>query len=186
MRVRTGLTTTAAVLAVGLLTACGGGGDDAGSTADESPTTDATTEGGEPTSEAPTTGAEGEAGGETIETTTTDLGTFLIDGEGMTLYLFTKDSPGKSVCEADCLAAWPPVVGEAQAGEGVDASMLGTITRSDGATQASYNDWPLYYYTPDQAPGDVTGQGVNDVWWVISPEGEAIMGAASPTSMSLY
>ena len=56
-----------------------------------------------------------------------------------------------------------------QAGDGVDASLLGTTTRKDGTTQVTYNGWPLYYYVKDQKPGDVTGQDVGDVWYVLSP-----------------
>ncbi|MFH5824879.1 hypothetical protein [Georgenia sp. AZ-5] len=180
MRAQTLRTTTAGLLAAGLLAACGGGGGDE----DESPTGGDTATTEEPASPAEEETAEeggdaGQAAGTTIETTTTDLGTFLVDDEGMTLYLFTEDSPGTSVCEGQCLEAWPPLEGEAGAGQGVDPALLGTIERSDGSVQASYNDWPLYYYAPDTAPGDVTGQGVNDVWWVVSPEGEAVMGGAA-------
>lgn len=114
------------------------------------------------------------AGETTIAATDTDLGTILVDGEGRTLYLFTKDTAGTSACEGECLEAWPIVEGKATAGEGVDSALIGTIERSDGTIQASYNDQPLYYFAQDTAPGDVKGQGVNDVWWVVDPEGKAI------------
>ena len=106
----------------------------------------------------------------------TSLGEVVVDGEGMTLYMFTNDTQdsGESVCEGDCLVAWPPLEGEPTAGEGVDESLLGTIERSDGSMQASYNGWPLYYWAQDTAPGDVTGQGVGDVWYVLDPAGEPI------------
>lgn len=134
------------------------------------------------------TGGQTDAGGNgettpagdvvTVGTAETDLGTILVDGDGMTLYLFTNDSPGVSVCEDACLAAWPALLGEPEAGEGTDEALLGTLERSDGTTQVSYNGWPLYYWAQDSAPGDTTGQGVNDVWWVVSPAGEPI-GATS-------
>ena len=60
-------------------------------------------------------------------------------------------------------------MGEPQAGEGTDQALLGTITRSDGTMQVTYNGWPLYYWAQDKAPGDTTGQGVNKVWWVSTP-----------------
>jgi predicted lipoprotein with Yx(FWY)xxD motif len=110
----------------------------------------------------------------TVEAADTDLGTILVDGEGATLYLFTQDSPGTSACEDECLQAWPILAGEAAAGEGVDADLLGAIERPDGDTQATYNDWPLYYFAEDARPGDLKGQGVNDVWWVVDPEGNAV------------
>lgn len=104
----------------------------------------------------------------------TDLGSILVDGRGMTLYLFTKDSPNTSVCEGQCLVNWPPLLGEPTAGEGVDDSKLGSFQRADGRTQATYNGWPLYYWINDAAPGDTTGQNVQGVWFVLDRDGDAI------------
>src|SRR5512141_2265404 len=61
------------------------------------------------------------------------LGSFLVDDKGMTLYLYTKDTPGTSVCYEKCATAWPPLLttGAPVAGNGVDASKLGTATRTD-------------------------------------------------------
>lgn len=118
----------------------------------------------------------------TIAVADSDLGSILVDGEGMTVYLFTNDSPGESTCEGDCLAAWPPVPGPAAAGEGVEADLLGTVEATDGTTQATYNEMPLYYFAQDEAPGDVTGQGVNDVWYVLDAAGEAVTDAPMPSS----
>lgn len=105
-----------------------------------------------------------------------ELGSFLVDADGMTLYLFTKDTEGESTCYDDCASAWPPLLtgGEAAAGEGVDASLLGTTERTDGTTQVTYGGWPLYYWVKDAAPGDTTGQDVGEVWYVVSPAGEAV------------
>ena len=104
------------------------------------------------------------------------LGSFLVDSKGMTLYLFTKDTPNTSVCYDKCATAWPPLLtsGTPVAGDGVDASKFGTTTRKDGTTQVTYNGWPLYYYFKDKAAGDVTGQTVGDVWYVVSPAGDKI------------
>lgn len=147
------------------LAACSGsdGGND--STSEEPPAAEETT-----TEEAAT-------GAEALEVADSDLGQILVDGEGMTVYLFTNDSPGVSTCEGDCLAAWPPLPGPATAGEGVDASLLGTTTATDGTTQTTYDGWPLYYWAQDVAPGDVTGQGVNDVWFVVAPDGSQVTDA---------
>ncbi|WP_127131251.1 hypothetical protein [Georgenia sp. SYP-B2076] len=171
----------AGLFALALLTGCGGGNTGGGTgtgAGGETATTPSTTS---PSASTSSEGSE-QSGGEVVKTAQTDLGTILVDEDGRTLYLYTKDSPGKSVCEGDCLVAWPPV-GKATAGEGVDASMLGTITRSDGATQASYGDWPLYYYAADTKAGDTTGQGVGGVWWVIGTDGKAIGMGAPASSM---
>jgi len=107
------------------------------------------------------------------------LGSFLVDDKGMTLYLFTKDSPNTTVCYDKCATAWPPLLttGAPVAADGVDASKLGTITRTDGAVQVTYNGWPLYYYEKDKAPGDVVGQDVGSVWYVVSAAGEKVASA---------
>ncbi len=104
------------------------------------------------------------------------LGSILVDGKGMTLYLFTKDTPNTSNCTGQCLMAWPPLLGKPTAGKGVDATKLGSFQRADGSTQASYNGWPLYYWQQDAKPGDVTGQDVNGVWYVLDRNGAAVKG----------
>jgi predicted lipoprotein with Yx(FWY)xxD motif len=116
-------------------------------------------------------------GGATVSLGKTDsLGSFLVDDKDMTLYLFTKDTSNTSNCYDKCATAWPPLLTKDKpvAGEGVDASKLGTTTRKDGTTQVTYNGWPLYYYQKDTASGDVTGQGVGSVWFVVSPAGDKI------------
>lgn len=112
------------------------------------------------------------------------LGTILVDGKGMTLYLLTGDSPDASICSDACAKAWPPltVTGNATAGTGVDASKLGTISRADGSTQVTYNGHPLYYFVKDQAAGDVNGQGIDKfggIWYAVSPSGDAITSSVS-------
>jgi len=104
------------------------------------------------------------------------FGSILADDKGMTLYLFTKDSPNTTTCYGKCATAWPALLtnGAPVAGKGADASKLGTIPRTDGTTQVTYNGWPLYYYAKDANPGDVTGQNVGTVWFVVSPTGDAI------------
>jgi predicted lipoprotein with Yx(FWY)xxD motif len=104
------------------------------------------------------------------------LGEFLVDGWGMTLYLFTNDTPGVSNCYDQCAERWPPLLveGEPVLGNNIDAALIGTTERTDGTTQLTYNGWPLYYWYEDMAPGDTLGQGVGDVWYVISPAGEMV------------
>jgi len=146
------------------LAAAACGGADAATTA-VAPTSSSTT----------TTTAAPVAAGTSVALTVADsaLGEILVDGEGNTLYLFTPDEAGPSVCNDNCAAAWPPVTEPVEAGAGIDAALLGTAVRDDGATQATYNSWPLYYFASDAAPGDTNGQGLNDVWYVINPTGEA-------------
>lgn len=121
----------------------------------------------------------------TVETVSDpELGTYFTDPDGMALYIFLKDEPnsGKSTCYDKCEENWPVFSSEEPLSlpEGVPGE-LGTITRDDGTTQVTYNGWPLYYWIDDMEPGDVTGQGVGDVWYLAVPtEGDATPGADVP------
>jgi len=114
-----------------------------------------------------------------------ELGSFLVDSEGMTLYLFTKDDPTlpASVCNGDCAANWPPLLVEADAEltlpDGVEGT-LSVITRDDGTSQVAYNGWPLYYWVGDAEVGDTTGEGVGGVWFVVAPGETTPVPGASP------
>ena len=101
------------------------------------------------------------------------LGSFLVDANGMTLYIYANDTPGVSTCTAGCATNWPPLLtnGAPVAGQGVTASMLGTTSRADGSTQVTYNGWPLYYFAADKAAGDTNGEGKGGVWNVVTPDG---------------
>lgn len=112
---------------------------------------------------------------------TSQYGPILVTGEGMSLYVFMSDTPdaGTSACTAGCAGIWPPytVEGDPVPGEGLNETMLSTITRDDGSVQVTYNGWPLYLYAGDTAPGDTTGQGVTDeygLWYLIGTDGEPI------------
>jgi predicted lipoprotein with Yx(FWY)xxD motif len=114
-----------------------------------------------------------------VKVRTTKLGTVLVDGKGVTLYLFTKDTGGKSVCFGPCAKAWPPLLtkGAPQALGSAKASELGTVRRGKGYRQVTYNGHPLYYFTPDGGvPGKVTGQDVGGIWFVVNTSGNAIKG----------
>lgn len=117
-----------------------------------------------------------------VAVASTDLGDVLVDGDGMTLYLFDPDEAGESTCYDDCAANWPPLEGPVEAGDGTDPALLGTTDRTDGTLQATYAGWPLYRFVGDGEPGDVTGQGVQEVWWVLSPAGERLTAAAAADS----
>lgn len=117
------------------------------------------------------------ADGVTLAVGESELGEHLVDGDGLTLYLFDVDEPGMSNCTDECLDAWPPLTVEADPtwGDAVDGDLVGTIEREDdGSTQVTYDGLPLYHWAGDAEPGDVAGQGVEDVWWVVAPDGSAI------------
>jgi len=111
---------------------------------------------------------------------TTDLGDVLVDEGGMTLYMFVPDEQkgGRPTCYGDCEKTWPPLEASDSEvflpGEGVDESLLGTVNRRNGSQQVTYNDLPLYLFSGDEEAGDVNGQGLGDVWWVVNASGEPI------------
>jgi|SRR5260370_3053745 len=106
-------------------------------------------------------------------------GKALVDSQGRTLYLFEADKGSASTCSGACAAAWPPVTvsGAPQAGSGVSSSLLGTITRSDGTMQLTYNHHPLYYFAGDASAGQDKGQGLKAFgagWYVVNASGAKI------------
>lgn len=117
-----------------------------------------------------------------ISTADTELGTILVNDEGLTLYGFTDDTDGVSTCYDACADTWPPVLGAAQPGAGLDAAVFTTTERDDGQTQAVAGEWPLYTFAGDAAPGDVNGQGVGEVWFVVGADGSLIKDAAAASS----
>jgi predicted lipoprotein with Yx(FWY)xxD motif len=97
------------------------------------------------------------------------VGSYLTDAKGMTLYVFKKDTPGKSACAGDCVAKWPLYQGQVEPTGSLKAADFGTITREDNQKQTTYKGMPLYYFAADKAPGDTNGQGVKEVWLVAKP-----------------
>jgi predicted lipoprotein with Yx(FWY)xxD motif len=104
------------------------------------------------------------------------LGPILTDQNGRTLYAFTNDKGGTSSCTAECIATWPALVSRQSVitGAGADKTLLAQTTRTEGAAQATYGNWPLYYYVGDMGPGDIDGQGVGGVWFAIGADGKLI------------
>jgi predicted lipoprotein with Yx(FWY)xxD motif len=101
--------------------------------------------------------------------TSATLGTYLVDEKGNTLYYFTKDTPNVSNCKDTCVTNWPIYYSESlQIPAELDAANFGTIDRADGKKQTTYKGMPLYYWAKDTKPGDTTGQGVGNVWYVIN------------------
>lgn len=104
-------------------------------------------------------------------TNNNSLGMILTDPAGKTLYIFKKDTPNTSNCYDACAQNWPPLV--IKAGQPVAPANLGgdlgTTTRKDGSLQVTFQGMPLYYYFKDDEAGDIYGQGVGNVWFVVNP-----------------
>ena len=118
-----------------------------------------------------------------------NLGTILVDSQGRTLYLFQKDSGTKSACSGACASAWPPLrdSGKPAVGSELNAALVGTISRSDGMPQVTYNGHPLYLFSGDQNPGDANGQGSTAFgggWFALNSAGNQVTMQASSSSSS--
>ena len=141
--------------------------------------------GGSGASGSSSAGASGS--GTMITTKSSSTGSFLTDGSGRAVYLWAKDSMNKSECSGACAGAWPPVTasGTVTASGSAKASDLGTITRSDGTKQVTYDGHPLYYFAGDSGPGTTSGQG-NDgfgaKWWLVAPSGTQITGSVTAST----
>jgi predicted lipoprotein with Yx(FWY)xxD motif len=138
--------------------ACGGGNEPSGTVA----------------TAVPTTTAAQQEGGTTVAVASSRLGDILVDAEGRTLYAFTKDKGDQSACSGQCAANWPALTGQATAGTGVQASLLSTAMQANGDTQVTYGGRPLYYFAGDAKPGDTNGQGVGDVWFALTADGQLV------------
>ncbi len=156
-RVMSGL--AVGVLGVSGLTACG---------SDDSPA-----------ASAPSSSASSSSGAAAVKLATAtvgDFGNIVVDGNGRTVYVFDKDTSGTSNCSGDCLAKWPVVPagdGTPQL-EGIDASLVSTVTRADGSKQLAVKGLPLYLFASDSAAGEAKGQAVGGVWWVVGADGQKI------------
>ena len=147
-----------------VLAACGGN-DDGGS--------------GTAAPAAPATTAAPAAGGTTVAVSSGKLGDILVDGDGRTLYAFTKDQGDKSACSGQCADNWPALTGTASAGTGVQASLLSSAMQANGDAQVTYDGKLLYYFAGDAKPGDVNGQGVGNVWFAVTAGGDLVQEKAS-------
>ncbi|MFC8670209.1 MULTISPECIES: SCO0930 family lipoprotein [Streptomyces] len=125
------------------------------------------------------TGAQTQSAGQLAVADTDKLGEVVTDSAGMTLYRFDKDTaePPKSNCDGDCATAWPPVPASgATAPIGIDKTLLGEVTRTDGTKQLTYEGWPLYRFAKDTKAGDTKGQGVGGTWYATAPDGKKASG----------
>ena len=130
---------------------------------------------------APAPAAAPQASG-SLRTADSSLGRIVVDGRGMTAYYYTPDKAGSgtSTCTGQCLQLWPAITTTATTptATGVTGT-LGTITRPDGAKQLTVDGRPVYTYLPDTHPGDVKGQGVGGVWYVLRPDGAMVTDQSS-------
>jgi predicted lipoprotein with Yx(FWY)xxD motif len=118
-------------------------------------------------------------GGHTIELDVTEnsqIGDFLTDGAGRTLYVFDKDSadPPKSNCNGSCATAWPPLLIKSPGKiypKGVNPKIIGYVERADHTCQVTVNGHPVYFFVADAKPGDINGQGINGTWFAVAPNG---------------
>jgi predicted lipoprotein with Yx(FWY)xxD motif len=128
------------------------------------------------------------AGSVVISTRSTSHGTVLVNAKGRTLYWFAIDTPTTSKCTGSCATYWPPVIGKPTAAAGTSLMhALGSITRSNGQIQATYDGHPLYTYIGDTAAGDVKGNGKNlsgGLWWAATPSGAKLAAATAKPSSS--
>jgi predicted lipoprotein with Yx(FWY)xxD motif len=133
-------------------------------------------------------------GSHTVELNATEnaqIGTYLADGAGRTLYVFDNDTarPPKSNCNDDCAKAWPPLLIKSPGKiypKGVNPKIVGYVERADGHCQVTVNGHPVYYFIADAKPGDINGQGVNGKWFAVAPNGGRttnvpVFPSASPT-----
>lgn len=175
------------VVGVAMVAACGGdggGGDTtvAGTEPDVTTTADAGQE--EPAATTTTVGDDTSSStmaetSDGIHAAETDLGSILVDPDGMSLYVFTADADGESACYEQCAQTWPPVAADTPISSDLDTAMFGSIERTDGTEQLTVNGMPVYLFASDSAPGDVNGQGVNDVWFVIDADGNMLEASAA-------
>jgi predicted lipoprotein with Yx(FWY)xxD motif len=136
---------------------------------------------------APSSAAASGSGTTVITTASSSGNTFLTSGSGRAIYLWAKDTGDASACTGACASAWPPVTGTATAAGSAKASDLGTITRSDGTKQVTYDGHPLYYFVGDSGPGTATGQGSDNFgakWWLVSPTGSDVTASVSSFTVS--
>jgi len=171
-----------AALAVLGMAACGGDDDDddAGDGNGTAPPTQVSPEATATATPAPTTAPTPPPPAAAIKVADAGpLGAILTSGDGRTLYIFTNDTAGKSVCNGSCALAWPPVLSDQVPKVEGATGEFSLVTRDDGKKQVAFNGKPLYTYSGDQKAGDTTGEGVGGVWFVAKATGQQAAGSAS-------
>ena len=139
--------------------------------------------GASPSPASSTTSSPAAAAAGTVKTAQIAGVTVLTNSTGFTLYSFAPDTPTTSKCNGTCAQNWPPLKGPVTAA-GVTGT-FGTIKRSDGSTQATFDGHPLYTFAGDTAPGQNKGNGLNaagGLWHEITTSGTAAPAAGSSSS----
>ena len=167
-----------AVLALAIIAAGCGSSYSSNSNSSTSASSGGGAYGGGGSSTTSTTASSGGAAAVVSVANNPKLGKILVDSKGMTLYYFEKDKKGgtSSTCSGACASVWPPATtsGAPKGTNGAQASKLGTIKRSDGSTEVTYNGWPLYTYASDTKPGDAKGNDLKQfgaTWYALTPAG---------------
>jgi predicted lipoprotein with Yx(FWY)xxD motif len=113
---------------------------------------------------------------DTIKVSDSVLGKILVDAKGKTLYYFANDIPSRanSSCYGQCAVIWPVFSSDITVSPPLVPSDFSSFTRADGLKQTSFRGWPLYYYQQDPKPGDLNGENVLKVWFVVKPD-ETVM-----------
>lgn len=174
-------------LAMLAVAACGGDdeddGDDTGGDSAPTATASAPAEGTTAPTTPPTTAATQPpaASGAIKVADIGALGAVLTNADGRTLYIFTNDTAGKSVCNDSCATAWPPVLADAAPTVAGATGEFSLVTRDDGRKQVAFNGKPLYTYAGDQKAGDATGEGVGGVWFAAKASGTTSQAPGTPT-----
>jgi len=169
------LTVRGALLGL-LLAACGTSEQPS---ATPTPTEQTPTEQTSQTPSSPTSTPEPAPMGTEITTQDSQFGAVLFDGAGQAVYIWEVEEPSRPECYDDCAALWPPVLtdGVPVATGAVHAPLLGTVKRSDGARQITYNGHPLYYYV-HEGPHEVTCHDVathGGLWWAVRASGDRVV-----------
>jgi predicted lipoprotein with Yx(FWY)xxD motif len=172
------------LLVAGLLVSFGCGGSDTDNSEDAAPPGETAEASGQRDDAAKTEKdqskpSSGSGSGTTITADDSEFGRMLFGSDGQAIYIFENDSEDETVCYGDCAEEWPPVFtnGEPTAAAGVEESLLGTVERSDGRQQVTYDGQPLYFYAHEE-PGEVRCHNVNlngGFWWAVGPDGERLL-----------
>jgi predicted lipoprotein with Yx(FWY)xxD motif len=127
--------------------------------------------------------------GSGIKTVSTSHGKVLTNAKGLTLYWYAIDTANKSNCNGKCATFWPPVPASTKVSGVSLPGKFGSITRSDGSKQLTYDGHPLYTFVEDTAPGTDKGNGITtsggntaDLWWAVTPSGAKLAVAKASSS----